>query len=164
MNNSLPRLIDGMVAALRNEIIPHVDTEFARGQAFGLIYMLKSIKLRASWSSEFLGGQLAALAAAGEALQDAMPDGSLDALLPRLADAADRAGAQHLEQQRNDGDKAICGVIDWLFENRASLSGDVRERLERVLQDYMSRQIAWEFSNSPKPMLAEMTRGSESDH
>ena len=47
MNNSLPRLIDGMVAMLRKEVIPHIEGDFARGQAYGVIYMLSSIKLRA---------------------------------------------------------------------------------------------------------------------
>ena len=61
MNNSLPRLIDGMVATLRREVIPHIDGDFARGQAFGVIYMLNSLKLRASWSNEFLIEQLRAL-------------------------------------------------------------------------------------------------------
>ena len=61
MNNSLPRLIDGMVATLRKEVIPHIDGDFARGQAFGVIYMLNSLKLRASWSNEFLVEQLRAL-------------------------------------------------------------------------------------------------------
>ena len=42
MNNSLPRLIDGMVATLRKEVIPRVEGDFARGQAFGVIYMLKA--------------------------------------------------------------------------------------------------------------------------
>ena len=61
MNNSLPRLIDGMVATLRKEVIPHIEGDFARGQAFGVIYMLNSLKLRASWSNEFLIEQLRAL-------------------------------------------------------------------------------------------------------
>ena len=41
MNNSLPRLIDGMVATLRKEVIPHIEGDFARGQAYGVIYMLE---------------------------------------------------------------------------------------------------------------------------
>ena len=61
MNNSLPRLIDGMVATLRKEVIPHINGDFARGQAFGVIYMLSSIKLRAAWSNAFLSKQLRAL-------------------------------------------------------------------------------------------------------
>ena len=74
MNNSLPRLIDGMIATLREEVIPHVEGEFARGQAFGLIYMLNSIRLRADWSPAFVGEQLAAQGArhpAADAAQQA---------------------------------------------------------------------------------------------
>jgi hypothetical protein len=29
MNNSLPRLIDRMIATLRKEVIPHIDGDFA---------------------------------------------------------------------------------------------------------------------------------------
>ena len=70
MNNSLSRLIDGMVATLRNEVIPHVEGDYARGQAFGVIYMLNSLKLRASWSNAFLVEQLRALETASRALAD----------------------------------------------------------------------------------------------
>ena len=69
MNNSLPRLIDGMVATLRKEVIPRVDGEYARGQAFGVIYMLNSLKLRCSWSNAFLLEQLTSLEAANRDLQ-----------------------------------------------------------------------------------------------
>ena len=58
MNNSLARLIDGMVATLRKEVIPRVEGDYARGQAFGVIYMLNSLKLRCSWSNAFLVEQL----------------------------------------------------------------------------------------------------------
>ena len=63
MNNSLPRLIDGMVATLRKEVIPRIEGEYARGQAFGVIYMLNSLKLRCSWSNAFLLEQLKSLEA-----------------------------------------------------------------------------------------------------
>ena len=69
MNNSLPRLIDGMIATLRKEVIPHIDGDFARGQAYGVIYMLSSIKLRAAWSNAFLSEQLRALEAASRRTQ-----------------------------------------------------------------------------------------------
>ena len=70
MNNSLPRLIDGMVATLRKEVIPHIDGDFARGQAYGVIYVLNSIKLRAAWSNAFLSEQLRALEEAKPRAQD----------------------------------------------------------------------------------------------
>src|SRR6185436_14536898 len=50
MNNSFPRLIDGMCATLRSEVLPRLDDEFARGQVFGVINLLNTLKVRASWS------------------------------------------------------------------------------------------------------------------
>ena len=54
MNHSLERLLDGIVETLRVDIIPKLEGEFVRGQAFGIIYALKSLKLRTSWSPAFL--------------------------------------------------------------------------------------------------------------
>jgi len=73
VNNSLGRLIDGMAATLKSEVIPHVEGDYARGQAFGVIYMLNSLKLRASWSNAFLVGQLRALEQASRALVASPP-------------------------------------------------------------------------------------------
>ena len=90
MNNSLPRLIDGMVATLRKEVIPHIEGDFARGQAFGVIYMLNSLKLRASWSNEFLIEQLRALEEASREL-DGLGAGIPAALVPGMCAPPDGA-------------------------------------------------------------------------
>jgi len=58
MNNSFPRLIDGMCATLRTEVLSRLDDEFARGQAFGIINLLNTFKLRADWSTDFLSQQV----------------------------------------------------------------------------------------------------------
>ena len=111
MNNSLPRLIDGMVQTLQKEIIPHIDGDYARGQAYGVIYMLNSIKLRASWSCGFLLEQLRALDEAKRSIQTLSVDlpGA-----PILATASppfvDDAAA--LESARDNGDKELCDFID----------------------------------------------------
>ena len=60
MNNSFARLIDGMCATLRTEVLPRLDDEFARGQVFGLINVLNTFKTRADWSAGFLLEQIAA--------------------------------------------------------------------------------------------------------
>ncbi|MDX2396495.1 hypothetical protein NJL88_41805, partial [Streptomyces sp. DK15] len=69
MNNSLPRLIDGMIATLRREIIPNIEGDFARGQAIGVIYMLNSIQRRASWSNRYFHEQLLAFNTVSQRLQ-----------------------------------------------------------------------------------------------
>ena len=60
MNNSFDRLIDGMCATLRSEVLTRIDDEFARGQVFGVINLLNTFKVRADWSAGFLLQQIAA--------------------------------------------------------------------------------------------------------
>jgi hypothetical protein len=92
MNNALTRLIDGMVATLRAEVIPATQGEYARGQAFGVIYMLESLKLRTDWSPAFLRERADALAA--------------------LADAIEPEDAAAARDIRERGDAAVCDLID----------------------------------------------------
>lgn len=157
MNNSLERLLDGMCATLRSQIIPKLDDEFARGQAFGLIYMMNSIKLRAEWSVGFLSDQLrlqadalsklhSALAGRGPAL----PDGALPQALTVAAD---------LQALRDANDRAICDLIVWLAG--ADLQPLERTTIEAILDDYMAAQARLELKTSAKPMFAEMSRGTE---
>lgn len=160
MNNSLPRLIDGMVATLRTEIIPRIDGEYARGQAFGVIYMLNSLKLRCSWSNAFLVEQLRALEDTSrelKALASALPDAPLPDVYapPSLPDA----GA--LEAMRDAGDSRLCGLIDWLAAQGARLPADARASADRIVDAYLARQAKYEISTSAKPMFVEMSGGAE---
>ena len=158
MNNSLPRLIDGMVATLRKEVIPHIEGDFARGQAFGVIYMLNSLKLRASWSNEFLIEQLRALEDAAREL-----DG-LGAEIPAALSvrAPDQTPASaELEAMRNHGDERISALIDWLAAHQDSVSVKVAAHIEATIDRYLHRQLKWELSTSAKPMFVEISGGAE---
>jgi hypothetical protein len=64
MNNSFARLVDGMCATLRAEVLPRLDDEFARGQVYGVINLLNTFKARADWAPAFLLQQLDAQARA----------------------------------------------------------------------------------------------------
>lgn len=157
MNNSLPRLIDGMVATLRNEVIPRVEGEFARGQAYGVIYMLNSIRLRADWSPGFLGEQIAALNELTHTLQTQGVDADRlpEVTAPALPDL------RALEASRDEGDRRVCGLIDWLEDHRAQLPTTQAAAIEAALNHYMHRQIRWELKTSAKPMFAEMSSGTD---
>lgn len=158
MNNSLHRLIDGMVATLRSEVIPNIGTEFARGQAFGVIYMLNSIRLRAEWSSAFHGELIAAQLELGEALKPLVA--GLGA--PELPAAAlPGTPAAQLEAQRDSNDGRICALIDWMSQNTATLGKDRNAAIEAALHRYLDRQSKFELSTSAKPMFAEMSAGAE---
>jgi hypothetical protein len=129
VNNSLPRLIDGMVATLKKDIIPHLEGDFARGQAYGVIYMLNSVKLRASWSNDFLVERLRALEEASRAL-GAMASELPDAPLPDVRAPIDLPKASELEARGEAGDQRLCELIDWLAARRSSLPPDTTRRVD----------------------------------
>ena len=160
MNNSLTRLIDGMVATLRKEVIPRVEGEYARGQAFGVVYMLNSLKLRCSWSDAFLVEQLQALEDASLEL-GALAPALRDAPLPEVYAPAALPEAGSLEAMRDAGDARLCDLIDWLAANRAGLPAETAAQAERIVDAYLSRQAKYEISTSAKPMFVEMSGGAE---
>lgn len=157
MNNSLTRLIDGMVATLRNEVIPNVTGEFARGQAFGVIYMLNSIRLRADWSPAFVGEQLAAQRELSAKLAALEIDSTLLPDVPSVSGMTVR----DLEKCRDDNDQKVCALLDWVEVRRGSLEPQMLAVLDAALAHYMHRQLKWEISTSAKPMFAEISSGSE---
>ncbi len=158
MNNSLHRMIDGMVATLRAEVIPQIGSDYARGQAYGLIYMLNSIRLRAEWSAGYFREQLAAQLELRAALLPLLA--SLDApALPEAADAALDSAA--LEALRDANEGRICALIDWRAEHSATLDASVARTIDTALQACMERQLRHELKTSAKPMFAEMSSGTE---
>jgi len=158
MNNSLHRLIEGMVATMRGDVIPHLDTEFARGQAFGVIYMLKSIQLRASWSVNFVQQQLQFQYELADSLLPYLAN--LDAP-PLPARAAAQGSADALEKARDDNDARICELINWHGNPSTGLSREAEGAIEELLRRYMDQQLKWELKTSAKPMFAEISSGSE---
>jgi hypothetical protein len=150
MNNSFTRLLEGMIDALREEVIPHTEGSFARGQAFGVIFLLENLKLRASWSPAFLGEQ----AAAQDALADALaliPDWPAGA--PRLT----RASGPASEALRDAGDAVVAELVDWLGAN----PGPFADRAEAAVNAYLKRQLRHELTTSARPMFSEISLGEE---
>ena len=160
MNNSLPRLIDGMVATLRKEIIPRIEGEFARGQAFGVIYMLNSLKLRCSWSDTFLAGQLKALQGLSDELATLAPR-LPGAPLPDVHTPADLPEPGALEALRDAGDAKLCALIDWIAAHRESLSPEAASQAEKIIDKYLAGQANYEISTSAKPMFVEISGGAK---
>ncbi|GLR67865.1 hypothetical protein GCM10010909_25460 [Acidocella aquatica] len=151
MNNSLDRLIEGMVETLRREILPNLEGEFVRGQAYGVIYMLKSLQLRASWSPVFLLEQIARLqelAAATAELPAEAPRVKLPEVLPH--------DARELEALRDAGDAAVSALIGWLTAHEYP-AGDA------AVETYIHQQLKHELKTSAKPMFAEISLGKEQE-
>ena len=163
MNNSFPRLIDGMCATLRDEVLTRLDDEFARGQVFGVICLLNTFKVRADWSAGFLlqqiDAQRSALDAAAALLSQQPAAASAPmhppAPLPVATPIAD------LLARRDDGNRRIGELLAWLDSAREPLAPEAANRLENLLRGAMRAEVDIELKNSSRPMFAQMSSGQD---
>lgn len=162
MNNSFPRLIDGMCATLRSEVLTRLDDDFARGQVFGVINLLNTFKARADWSATFLVQQL-------EAQCEGLNKASAAASASGLELAVDQPAAivptvtatSELLAQRDALNHRIVLCLDWLAKQRNTISEDQALAIEAPLRLAMRREIEIELKHSPRPLFAEMSSGNE---
>jgi len=159
VNNSFDRLIDGMIGALRHEVLPNTSTDYARGQLFGVIFLLQNLKLRAGWSREFFRESLDALGAF-RAQVDAIQGLPADAPRPENPGAAD-AGSGELQRLRDAGEQRVCDLIDWLAANQSRLPQPVPQAVTSAINAYMHRELQHEMRTSAKPMFTQMSLGHE---
>ena len=155
MNNSFPRLIDGMCATLRTEVLSRLDDEFARGQVFGVINLLNTFKVRADWSAGFLLQQIEAQRVALDGVAELLGEP------PSPVDKPASTPIIELLALRDEGNRRIAARLAELGEGSATLSPDLASRAEALLREAMRAELAIELKNSPRPLFAEMSSGSE---
>jgi hypothetical protein len=155
MNNSFGRLIDGMCATLRAEVLTRLDDEFARGQVFGVINLLNTFKMRADWSAAFLLEQIAAQQQALDAVRPLVTLPLAPVPLPAVTPIAE------LLAQRDEGNRAIEAVIAWLDGEGNALAPERRAEIEAHLRRAMRAEVDLELKHAPRPLFAEMSSGRE---
>ena len=163
MNNSFPRLIDGMSATLRAEVLSRIDDEYARSQVYGVINLLNTFKVRADWSAGFLAEQIDAQHAALAVAADAMAGVGAGAQVPAVAVRAAPVAVPiaTLLAERDAGNHAIAELMAWLDAHRAELPSPQAERMEVALRDAMRAEVEIELKHSPRPMFAEMSGAAQ---
>ena len=161
MNNSFTRLIDGMTATLRTEVMTRLDDEFARGQVIGVINLLNTFRLRADWSVGFLHDEVTAQRQAFAKLDEmlltsgiAAPDHPRGELPPPL-------DSSMLQSLRDDGNRAIIELMRWLWSRPDGLTPERAAAIETELRRAMRTEVQVELKHSSKPMFAEMSQGAE---
>jgi hypothetical protein len=158
MNNSFPRLLDGVVAILRTEVLSRLEDSFARGQVFGAIYILNHLKARGDWSVKYLSEQLAAQRAMFERVTEIAGDRA--AQLPASPSFPERTyAAAELEQIREQGNRTIATMLDWLSAQHDSLDAESRKAMETAIRACMRREIEIEMAHTAAPMFAEISQG-----
>jgi len=154
MNNSFARLIDGMCATLRSEVLTRLDDEFARGQVFGVINLLNTFKVRADWSAGFLLQQIAAQQAALDGVASLLGAPTMSTLPPATPIA-------ELLALRDEGNRRIGEQLARLDAERHTLPAETAAQAEALLRQAMRAEVDIELKNAPRPLFAEMSSGSE---
>jgi len=159
MNHTFQRLLEGMANTLRKEIIPNLEGEYARGQAYGVIYMLNSIGLRGDWSSDFFRPQLQMLDDLNETLTPLLH--GLNAPVLHTPAPVQGHEASQLQARLEHGNTYVCALLDWLHEQGAALPAQTSTAIETAIKHYMGQQVAWEIKTTAKPMFAQISKGDE---
>jgi hypothetical protein len=171
MNNSFPRLIDGMCETLRAEVLTRLDDDFARGQVFGVINLLNTFKVRADWSARFLAEQIAAQREGLEGAREAVrtvaaeqPSASAAGAPPPAAEVSEPPVATAIEDllaARDANNHVIDAWLAWLDVARSRLPAAAIGRIEAPLRAAMRAEVDLELRYSPRPLFAEMSSGRE---
>lgn len=155
MNNSYARLIDGMCATLRTEVLTRLDDEFARGQVYGVINLLNTFKVRADWSTGFLLEQIAAQQQALEVIRPLTG-------LPLPADPLPpTTPVAELLARRDAGNRALESVLAWLDGPEGTADPERRAQVEAHLRRALRAEVDLELKHAPRPLFAEMSSGRE---
>ena len=161
MNNSLNRLIDGIIIALEREIIPRVDDAYARGQAFAVMDLLRNMRPRLEWSREFTLAQVGLQEAALSRVDDLCRGLAEHPPVYRPPTAPSiTLETKELEARRDRLEAEVCGVLKWLSGQRAALDAAVAKSVEETIMNYMRETVRRELALTANPLFAEISRGA----
>jgi hypothetical protein len=160
MTNSLERIFDGIIDALQSSVIPAIQDESARSQAYGVLDMMRNLKPRVEWALGPLQDDVAqqlALIARIAALTDrtalAPPAAPSDTALPT------RPTATEVEPMRDRLDEYLCAVLRWADENRSRLPAGRAEEVEAAIRDQQRARLRREVKLTAPPLFGEISRG-----
>ena len=154
MNNSLDRLIGGIIATLRAHVIPNVTDGYARGQAIGVIDLLNNIAPRLEWARAPLAQAVAERRSAIRAVRAIVPDAPPGAEgLTEQALAAASSAELAAERDRLDGE--IADLIAWTHGQSAR--GDIAAAIA-LLRRHVHEDLKREMKLTKKPLFAEISK------
>lgn len=157
----LDRVFDAMVAAVRHQVLPKLDDSFARGQAFGLIYMLQALQLQLDWAVPPLHEQLSRQRKAAQAL--ALRCQGTDAPPPpaSLQHSDATASGATLRLRRNEADAWMSQLLLWADSARAIVGEALCQAIEHEVRACARDLATIEARLTPRPMYAQMTTGQD---
>jgi hypothetical protein len=162
VNNSLDRLIGGIIATLRAHVIPNITDGYARGQAIGVIDLLNNVAPRLEWARAPLAEAVAERRSAIRAVRALVPDAPAgEAGLTDQAVASASSAELAAERDRLDGE--IADLIAWTHGRGAN--GDVAAAIA-LLRQHVHEELKRDMKLTKTPLFAEISKatGSGQDH
>jgi hypothetical protein len=166
MNNSFARLVDGMCATLRSEVLTRIDDEFARSQVYGVISLLNTFKVRADWSSAFLTQQIDAQREALLQVTELLHRSPVADQAPKadIPDVPSPTSVADLLAARDRANLSIGQLLAWLHDDPGArqVSAEDGAALQQALRSAMRAEVDIELKYASRPMFAEMSGAAES--
>lgn len=161
MNRELDRTIESMIEALRQHILPAVQGDFARGQVYGVIYMLEQFRLQLDWAVPPLLLQLKRQFKARTALA-ALCEGTDAPRWPHATDSVPvNADGSELKTLCEEGNDWLVQVFEWLERARPALAADRAAAIEEEAKACAREVNAMEAQLTPRPMFQQMATGQD---
>lgn len=152
MNIPLQRVIEGIIATMRSDVIPHVNDSYARGQAIGVIDILNNLAPRVEWAQMPLARQVDAKRALLAEIAVVVPAVALAAQvqLPPTHTAEDLLGL------KAELDAAIGNAIAVVWPRRHEGGFD---RIAARIREHLHDEMSADLKMIRKPLFAEIARG-----
>ncbi|HWK68911.1 MAG TPA: hypothetical protein VNS34_28645 [Rhizobiaceae bacterium] len=151
MNVPLSRIIEGIIATMRSDVIPHVSDSYARGQAVGVIDLLNNIAPRVEWAQLPLLELVEAKRRLLEEIARTVPDVAAQPVVEETP-----ATAEGLLVLRGRLDAAICDAIAFLWPRRHEPDCG---RAAGLIQAHLHDEMTAEMKITRKPLFAEIASG-----
>jgi len=157
MNIPLERLIEGIVATLRADVIPNVADGYARGQAVGVIDLLNNIGPRVEWARgpilDAVSEKIELLHKVGELL----PEFSK----PEACDGTAAMSTAELSAERDRLDAEIGDLLARIHGRQAMDAAKARQQALGLLKQHIHDELTREMKLTRKPLFAEIASGGD---
>ena len=154
MNIPLERLIEGIIATLRTDVIPNVADSYARGQAVGVIDLLNNIGPRIEWAREPL---VEAVAAKRRLLHDVRALLGPSVAVPEEEPAPGAMSTMALTGERD----RLDGLIGDAVAAASAATGERVQQALKLLVAHMHEEASRALKMTRKPLFAEIASGRD---